>query len=105
MNKFWYLVCLVLFITIGLNSYGQHRKWSPKAKNAVIGAGAGAVIGALVDKKNRGAGALIGGALGGGVGYLYGRHRVHEMAEDRRANAATAYYRRSGSWAGRGNGY
>jgi hypothetical protein len=46
-----------------------HKKkgWSAKAKGAVIGAGAGAVTGALVDKK-KGRGALIGGLLGAGAG-------------------------------------
>src|ERR1700751_2115083 len=39
------------------------KKWSAKAKGAVIGAGVGAITGALVDK-NHGAGALIGGVAG-----------------------------------------
>jgi hypothetical protein len=44
------------------------KKWSAKAKGAVIGAGVGAITGALVDK-NHGAGALIGGVAGAGLGY------------------------------------
>jgi outer membrane lipoprotein SlyB len=47
---------------------------SHKGKSAAIGAGAGAVTGAIVSKK-KGKGALIGGAVGAGAGYLYGRHR------------------------------
>jgi hypothetical protein len=46
----------------------QKRGWSAKAKGAAIGAGVGAVGGALINGRNRGVGALIGagvGALGG----------------------------------------
>ena len=44
------------------------RGWSAKAKGAIIGAGAGAVGGAIINKKNRGAGAVIGGLGGAAVG-------------------------------------
>jgi uncharacterized membrane protein len=47
---------------------------SHKKKSTLIGAGAGAVTGAAVSNK-RGKGAVIGGAIGAGAGYLYGRHR------------------------------
>lgn len=46
----------------------KKKGWSAKAKGAVIGAGAGAIGGAVINKRNRGVGALIGagvGALGG----------------------------------------
>ncbi len=53
------------------------RGWSAKAKGAVIGAGAGAVGGAIINKRNRGVGALIGGlggaAVGTGVGAIIDR--------------------------------
>ncbi|MEO8794314.1 MAG: YMGG-like glycine zipper-containing protein [Daejeonella sp.] len=48
------------------------KGWSSAAKGAVIGAGAGAVTGVLVDKKN-GRGAVIGGVVGAGTGYVIGR--------------------------------
>jgi hypothetical protein len=48
--------------------------WSNKAKGAAIGAGAGAVTGAVVSNK-KGKGAVIGGAVGAGAGYLIGRHK------------------------------
>lgn len=48
------------------------KGWSNAAKGAVIGAGAGAVTGVLVDKKNV-RGAVIGGAVGAGTGYVIGR--------------------------------
>jgi uncharacterized protein YcfJ len=47
---------------------------SHKKKSTLIGAGAGAVTGAVISKK-KGKGAIIGGAVGAGAGYLYGRHR------------------------------
>ena len=45
----------------------RKKGWSDKAKGAVIGMGAGAITGALLDK-NKGAGALIGGVAGGAAG-------------------------------------
>jgi YMGG-like Gly-zipper len=62
-----------------LNSVGQYpakpalkRGWSRKAKGAVIGGGSGAIIGALVNKKNRLVGGALGGVLGAGLGYVVG---------------------------------
>ena len=47
----------------------QKRKgWSRAAKGAVIGAGVGAITGAVIDKKHHGEGAIIGGLAGAGVG-------------------------------------
>lgn len=51
----------------------QKKGWSKAAKGAVIGGVGGAVIGGVLDKKNRGAGAVIGGILGAGAGYGIGR--------------------------------
>ncbi len=51
----------------------QKKKWSKRAKGAVIGAGSGVVLGAVIVKKNRALGAVIGGVVGGGVGYGIGR--------------------------------
>lgn len=56
-------------------TYPQEQKkkgWSQAAKGAAIGAGAGAVTGILVDKKD-GRGAIIGGVVGAGTGYAIGR--------------------------------
>jgi hypothetical protein len=52
----------------------KKKGWSKAAKGTVIGAGGGAVLGAVVNKRNRAAGAVIGGVVGGGVGYGIGRH-------------------------------
>ncbi len=46
----------------------EKKGWSAKAKGAVVGAGVGAAAGAIINKKNRGAGAIIGGVLGAGAG-------------------------------------
>ena len=46
----------------------QRKGWSGAAKGAVIGAGVGAVSGAVIDKKKPGRGAVIGGLAGGGIG-------------------------------------
>lgn len=50
----------------------KKKGWSQAAKGAVIGAGAGALGGVLLDKKD-GRGAIIGGVVGAGAGYLIGR--------------------------------
>lgn len=52
----------------------KKKGMSKAAKGAIIGAGAGAVTGAIIAKKNRGLGAVVGGAAGAGVGYGVGRH-------------------------------
>lgn len=46
----------------------EKRGWSAKAKGAVIGAGTGAVSGAVINKRDRAKGAIIGGVLGAGAG-------------------------------------
>lgn len=52
----------------------QKKGWSSAAKGAAIGAGAGAVTGILVDKKDA-RGAIIGGVVGAGTGYIIGRDK------------------------------
>ncbi len=52
----------------------QKKGWSSRAKGAAIGAGAGAVTGILVDKKD-GRGAIVGGLLGAGAGYVIGNEK------------------------------
>lgn len=46
----------------------QKKGWSSTAKGAVIGAGVGAVGGAIINKKDPGKGAVIGGLIGAGAG-------------------------------------
>ncbi len=51
----------------------KKKGWSKSAKYAAIGGGSGAILGAVINKRNRVAGGIIGGILGGGVGYGIGR--------------------------------
>jgi hypothetical protein len=51
----------------------KKKGWSKAAKGTAIGAGAGAVLGAVINKRNRAVGAVIGGVIGGGGGYVIGR--------------------------------
>lgn len=53
----------------------QNKGWSKATKGAVIGGAGGAVLGAIINKKNRAAGAVIGGVLGAGVGYGIGKNK------------------------------
>jgi len=46
----------------------KRKGWSGAAKGAVIGAGVGAISGAVIDKKKPAQGAVIGGLAGAGIG-------------------------------------
>ena len=46
----------------------KKRRISRPVQGALIGAGVGAVSGAIINKSNRGKGAVIGGIIGAGVG-------------------------------------
>jgi hypothetical protein len=50
----------------------RKKGWSHAAKGTAIGAGSGAVLGAIISKK-KGKGAIIGGVLGAAGGYVIGR--------------------------------
>ena len=50
----------------------KKKGWSSKAKGAAIGAGTGAVVGAVADKNHRARGAVLGAAVGTGAGYIIG---------------------------------
>ncbi|WP_443939060.1 YMGG-like glycine zipper-containing protein [Pedobacter sp. MW01-1-1] len=66
----------------GTQPTAKKQGWSDAAKGAVIGGAAGAVGGALIDKK-KGRGAVIGGVVGAGTGYLIGR------GEDKKSGRVT----------------
>jgi hypothetical protein len=62
----------------------KHKKgWSHRKKYGVIGAGAGAVTGAIVSK-NHATGAVVGGVVGGAGGYLLGRHKDKKHPNNKR---------------------
>jgi hypothetical protein len=52
----------------GSEEQKKKKGMSDPVKGALIGAGVGAVSGAIIDKDHRGAGAAIGGVLGAGAG-------------------------------------
>jgi len=56
----------------------EKKGWSDAAKGTAIGAGVGAVTGALIDKDKRLRGAAIGAAVGGAGGYAIGRKKDRE---------------------------
>ncbi len=51
----------------------KKKGWSNAAKGAVIGAGTGAIGGAIISKK-KGMGAVIGGVVGAAGGYIIGKN-------------------------------
>lgn len=51
----------------------RKKGWSSAAKGAVIGAGAGAIGGAIIAKKKPVKGAVIGGVVGAAGGYIIGK--------------------------------
>jgi Glycine zipper 2TM domain len=55
------------------NAKVEKKGMSKSAKYAIIGGTGGAVLGAVINKRNRVAGGVIGGVLGGGLGYGIGR--------------------------------
>ena len=50
----------------------QKRGWSMAAKDAAIGGGGGALLGAIINRRNPLVGGVIGGIVGGAVGYGLG---------------------------------
>ncbi len=51
----------------------KKKGWSKAAKYAVIGGGSGAVLGAVINKKDRVKGGVVGTVVLGGLGYILGR--------------------------------
>jgi len=70
-----FLSLFLLAAVLGSTFTAQaQRRFSPQAKGAVIGAGGGAILGAVINKRNRKVGGLIGGLAGAGAGYAVGKH-------------------------------
>lgn len=51
----------------------KKKGWSKSARYAVIGAAGGGILGAVINKKNRVAGGIVGAVVLGGGGYIFGR--------------------------------
>ena len=60
-----------------------HHTMSHRKKDALIGTGGGALTGSIISHDHS-KGAIIGGVLGGGLGYLHGRHKDKETGRLRR---------------------
>jgi len=74
----WKTAVGALLATVALGASTSCESWEDTGKtkkSAIIGGAGGAAIGAAVAKDNRVAGALIGGAVGAGGGYLFGKNR------------------------------
>ncbi|QKG58754.1 glycine zipper 2TM domain-containing protein [Hymenobacter sp. BRD128] len=83
---------LVAVLTSSHTAQAQ-RRFSPQAKGAVIGGGSGAILGAVINKRNRAVGGLIGGVVGAGAGYAVGKHI--DNRQKKRAAAIAAMERES----------
>lgn len=68
----------------------QDKGWSHAAKGTAVGAGTGAIFGAIVNKEDRGKGALIGTVIGAGTGYVIGRATDKKTGRVDRARARRA---------------
>lgn len=97
MKKPLYFFALLVLLTSIFSSATQaqeRRGWSPQAKGAVIGAGSGAILGAVINRRNRAVGGVVGGVVGAGAGYAIGKHRDNKNKERARiaeANRLAAY--------------
>ncbi len=88
-NSRFFLSFLLLVALLGSTSFTAQaqRRFSPQAKGAVIGGGSGAILGAVINKRNRAVGGIIGGVVGAGAGYAVGKHV--DNRQKKRAAAAT----------------
>lgn len=68
----------------------KDKGWSHAAKGTAVGAGSGAILGAIVNKNNRGRGAIIGTVIGAGAGYVIGRSQDKKSGRVDRAKARKA---------------
>lgn len=85
-----------LLFTAGNTAKAQEKKISDQGKGAIIGGATGAVIGGIAGK-NVG-GALIGGAIGAGGGYVIGNETRKAREKRERAAYREAYYKKHGHY-------
>ena len=86
-NRRFFLSFLLLATVLVSTFTAQAQRFSPQAKGAVIGGGSGAILGAVINKRNRAVGGVIGGVVGAGAGYAVGKHIDNRRKQ--RAAAAT----------------
>lgn len=73
-------------------SYPQDKGWSHAAKATAVGGGSGAILGAVLNKDNRVGGAIVGGVIGAGAGYVIGRSVDKKTGRVARAKARKKNY-------------
>ncbi|WP_188815294.1 glycine zipper domain-containing protein [Hymenobacter cavernae] len=91
MKRISQLLSLVLVLSLLFSQTAQaqeKKRWSPQAKGTVIGLGAGALTGAVINKRNRVVGGAVGGVVGGAAGYAIGKHKDNKNKEAARIAAA-----------------
>lgn len=75
------LISSLLIAGCATNDLGDPRELTKTEQGALIGAAGGAVLGAVINKKNRGKGALIG-AIGGGLAGTAVGHYMDKQQKD-----------------------
>ena len=68
----------------------KDKGMSHAAKGVIVGAGTGAITGALINKEHRGTGAIIGALIAAGSGYVIGRVTDKKTGRVDRARARRA---------------
>ena len=68
-------------VTPAIPQQVKKKGWNNATKGAVIGAGAGAIGGAIISKK-KGMGAIIGGVVGAAGGYIIGKNIDKKTADN-----------------------
>ena len=89
----WVSSALIGALSLGPIVGCESLPGKPKEQGAVIGGAGGALAGAAIGKGHRGLGALIGGVLGAGGGYLIGAQK--EKLDDKKREEAVAAHRRA----------
>ncbi|GAB2565336.1 YMGG-like glycine zipper-containing protein [Spirosoma areae] len=83
------LTLSALIVALSVDAQAQKR-WKPQTKGAVIGGAAGGAAGAIINKRNRVVGGLIGAAAGAGAGYAIGKGKDNRNKAAARVAAAEA---------------
>lgn len=76
--------------TVATTPVKKDKGLSHAAKGTIVGAGTGAITGAILNKDHRGTGAIIGTVIGAGAGYLIGRSSDKKTGRVARAKARKA---------------
>lgn len=86
-QRFVIILAFVTTVVSGFSAQAQ-RRWSPQAKGTAIGAGVGGAAGAIINKRNRVVGGLIGVGAGAAGGYAIGKSIDNRQKTNARMAAA-----------------